>query len=811
MKKTKYLVVVILLLFSLNNMLNAQSFLLHGNISSARTNEPLSFANLRVLGTTFGTAANIEGDFELKLAKGNYRIIASFIGFKSDTINISLSHNIKIQIDLEPIELKLQEVTVLPKENPAINIIRKAIIRKQEREKLIQDYSFTAYTKGLIKTTKDISTSDNSVGIGLGEKDTAELKITGILENQSKGFFKKPKFYKEEIIARKQTANFPPSINTLTGGRVIQNFYTDDIKFFNRDLLSPISDDALDFYYYFLEDSLALDDKKVYQIFFEPEDKSDPGFQGKVYILNDSYDMVKLDIDLNSAANPGGIFSKINIYQQFMPFESNIYMPIDYRLFVEGNFLGLVKFGFELNSIMYDYKINTAISEDFFDRVIVKVLPDADKKDSLYWQGVQIIPNTRRELFAYERIDSIESIPKSFSDRFSWLATQNSIDDDWSISGPLGIYSFNPIEGNEINFGVFYNDRQEKRFSFSIKPGYGFSDKKFKWNSFARYLFGDYRTITTELSVYDDVKILFGNSDEYNSLTSTLTSLFGHYDFRDYYYTKGMNAKVSADVFSILRLGAGLTIVTDNTAYVTTQFSLFNKKKSYSVNQPIMNSTMRYLSFNWQLDFRNFIEDGYFRRRISEGKSNIILSGESIFSYQKLIPTSFDFNQHTININSRINSFKSTSLDINVTSSFTMNALPIQFFYALPGNIKSSGKDFTFRTLAYNEIFSDNSLTINTQYNFGDYLFKLLSLPYIKDLQLQMSIYFNTAWTDLSAKSIKLNKHIFQKEPVEFNKPFYEIGFSLWQILFPIKFEFTWKLNYFGKNNFVFGINSFVL
>lgn len=803
--QNRFLLFVIL--FSFFEMLNlsAQTVLLEGKVLSHRTHEPLSFANIRIAGTTQGTAANAEGKFQLKLPEGQYYIIASYIGFKSDSIKIQLSHNLNIQIELEPIELKIQEVTVLPKENPAVKIIKKAIQRKNEREKLFQDYSFTAYTKGLIKTTRDISTGDNSVGIGIGEKDTAELKITGLLENQSKGFFRKPKLYKEEIIARKQSANFPPSINVLTGGRVIQNFYTDDILFFNRELPSPISNNALDYYYFILEDSLAMDNKKVYQIYFETDDKSDPGFFGRIYFLDKSFDMIKLDINLNSAANPGGVFSKVNIYQQFSPFENNIFMPIDYRLFVEGNFLGLVKFGFELNTILFDYKINTGIEEDFFDKVILKVLSDADKKDSLYWMNVQTIPNTENELKAYKRIDSLESIPKTFADRFSWLAIRNSVDENWSITGPLGLYSFNPVEGHGLNLGVFYNDSKEKRLSFDSKASYGFSDNKFKWVINSSYLLGEYRTFKMNLNLYDELKILFNDFDEYNSLTSTLTSLFGHYDFRDYYYSKGLNLNFSSEVFSILQIGGGISVIKDNTAVVNTEFSFFNKKKSYSINQPVINATLKLLTLSWKIDFRNYIEDGYFRRRISEGKSNITFSGETTLSSDN-----YKFVEHQLKITSRINSIKSTSVDFNIASTSSNNAIPIQMLSALPGNIKSVGKDFTFRTLAYNEVFADNVITFTAQYNFGDYVFKLLQIPYVKDWQLLLSMHFNAAWTKLSSETRNLNQSIFIKKPVEFHKPFAELGFAIGQILFPLKFEFTWKLNYFGKNNFVFGINSFV-
>ena len=77
------------------------------------------------------------------------------------------------------------------------------------------DYSFKAYTKGLIKTTQDISLKRNRASASIGSKDTSALKITGIIENESKGYFKKPNKYKDEIIARKQSANTSSQINVF--------------------------------------------------------------------------------------------------------------------------------------------------------------------------------------------------------------------------------------------------------------------------------------------------------------------------------------------------------------------------------------------------------------------------------------------------------------------------------------------------------------------------------------------------------------------------------------------------------------------
>ncbi|MDA3859810.1 MAG: DUF5686 family protein, partial [Melioribacteraceae bacterium] len=401
-------------------LLFGQVFTIDGSISDRKTKRPLAYANIQVLNTSLGTSSNVDGKYLLRLKKGNYKLVASYIGYKSDTTSLHVNMDIPINFKLSYTPVRLEEVTVLPKENPALAIIKRVIETKHRRNQKLNSYKFKAYTKGVVKTTQDISAGSNSVGLGISIKDTAELKITGILENESHGFFKKPNDYKEEIVAQKQSANFPSTINMLTGGRVIQNFYSDDIQFFGRGLVSPIADNALDYYYFYIKDTLAIDNQTVFQIHFEPDYKSDPGFIGALFITDNTFDLIKLDVQLNDAANPGGIFSRVNIIQQYLPYADDIYMPIDYRLFISGNILGMAKFAFDIESVLYDYNINLKIDDDYFDMVVLKIQPEANKMDSSFWSNNQKIPNSLDEINAYKRIDSTEAIPKTFGDRFSW-------------------------------------------------------------------------------------------------------------------------------------------------------------------------------------------------------------------------------------------------------------------------------------------------------------------------------------------------------------------------------------------------------
>ncbi|MFH0736361.1 MAG: DUF5686 family protein [bacterium] len=807
--------ILFLLIISVNISF-AQYYSLKGKIRDKNSGDGLIYANIRAAESLVGTSTNAEGYFELKLLPGKYTLISSFIGYISDTVTVSIANNESIDISLTPVPIKLPEVTVVPGLNPAIRIIKNAIEFKNQRTEKLNSYTFTAYTKGAIRTNQNMSAGNNSLSIGLGgsddsdsvnSSDSSKLQINGILENQSKGYYKKPNNYKEEIIARKQSANFPSSVNLLTGGRLVQNFYTEDIQFFDRPLPSPLSNSALDYYYFYIADSLAMDNEKVYKIFFEPEEEFYPGFTGFIYILDSTFALLKVDVSLNKAANIAGIFTKINIFQQYLPYENDIYMPIDYRLFIEANILGLAKFGFDLNSIMYNYSINKEISDDFFDMAVLTVMPEADKKDSLYWQNVQTIPNTIEEITAYKKIDSINAIPVTFWDNFSFLSTMIGFNDNFSISGPLSIYGFNVVEGHSVNMGLFAYDLLDKRFNGSINMGYGFSDKRVKTDFRSEYFMGKYRTHKFELSIYNKNEILFSETDDYNNLTSTITSLFGKYDFRNYFGRKGFKTSFSSLVFPVLTLGLGYFNNTDISLSNKTDFSFFNKEKKFADNKSIFDTRINALTAMFQFDFRNYIEDGLYIRRVNRTNFYTVIDGDITFSNSKTLKSNVNFNIYKLNMYGRLNTFKSAQLFFNVTGVTSSGNVPIQYLYALPGNLEGSGKDFSFRSLGVGEVYGDRVLTVGLEHSFKDELFKMAHIPYFKNSDLNLSAYINAAWLD-----IRSNKQMFMiKEPTKFISPFYEAGFSIGHPLFPLTFEFTWKLNYKGVNNFTFGINTVLL
>jgi hypothetical protein len=312
------------------------------------------------------------------------------------------------------------------------------------------------------------------------------------------------------------------------------------------------------------------------------------------------------------------------------------------------------------------------------------------------------------------------------------------------------------------------------------------------------------------VDAYNKLNILFEESDRYNLLTSTLTNLFLKYDFRNYYYSQGAGISLNSEVLPILDLGVGFFTRSDKSATTNTNFYIFSSDKEFDPNPPIYETRLNALTASFSFDFRKFIEDGYYRRRVPTGESYFLLFGDALFSNDSF-GSNVNFSMYKLNFWTEFNSFKSTKFNIGGKATFSFGPVPYQMMYALPGNVTALGKDFSFRTLKFGEIFGDKAFAAGLQYSFNDELFKIFNIPFLKDSEIVFSTHFNVAWIIMADDTKELNKDLFNSEIVEFQRPFLELGFSLGHMLIPLSVELTWKLTHRTDNNFVIGLNTFIL
>lgn len=116
---------IFLVLFFLISALNYAQSNIKGKVIDAATKSALPYANIGIQGTTIGTVSDRNGNFTLHLKKNlrpNDTLIFSFLGYKTNLIQISSLLNIENVVEMTPQADQLSEV-VLPSKKPKEKII----------------------------------------------------------------------------------------------------------------------------------------------------------------------------------------------------------------------------------------------------------------------------------------------------------------------------------------------------------------------------------------------------------------------------------------------------------------------------------------------------------------------------------------------------------------------------------------------------------------------------------------------------------------------------------------------------------------
>ena len=692
----------------------------------------------------------------------------------------------------------------------------------------LSNYNFSAYIRCVIRENNDVGLGTDSIKIdpGIFRESlilisniwkTKPMKIDGIDEFTCKGYYQKPDSYREIIENESSHSRLPRSLEALLGTRRIQNLYDDEISFFDRSLPGPLAKDALGYYKYSLKDTLLMNRKIIFKIHFEPVDNNDPGLIGNLYVNSHSYSVIKIEANLNQAANAGNNFNNVSLIQQYLIYKNRFYLPVDYRISASSNYIGIVKVQYEYSSLIENYKINNDETDNDPGDATLSILSENDESNPSRWTEQRAIPFTHEESIAYERIDSIRSLPKGFFNKAAKIISPRyQLSDHFSISGPLGIYRFNHVEGHTLTFTGTGNNLFDNSLDLRLTLSNGFSDKRFKENLSTIFNPYDNRRIKFSFNLYNKLETLFSSADRYNSITTTVYSLLYSHDFRSYYYTKGFDFRTDAEVSNSIRIYAAYSNHVDHSAETNTTFSIlgnrhrnFNSSNSFafadSVNPPIYDTRLNTISFGINFDFRDNILENNHIRKVSNGHSFVTFGAGILISGPKYLGSDIGFISYNADMQGELNTFGTSSLGVAINGIYSKGPVPLQMQYALPGNISATGRDFTFRTLGVGKMFGDQVLTLALEYNFRKEIYRLLPFSFLRNFSL--SSFFNAAWKNMSPKSAAIM-------PIEFTvltSPLLETGFSIGYSSLPVNLEFAWRLTHIDRSGFRIGINSSIL
>ncbi len=104
--------VIVILLFSANSLRANQNFTLSGYVRDASTGETLIGANISLTKENKTVNSNNYGFYSITLKEGTYQIAVSFVGYKTQFLEINLNQDLQFNIDMVSAE-KLAEAVIV--------------------------------------------------------------------------------------------------------------------------------------------------------------------------------------------------------------------------------------------------------------------------------------------------------------------------------------------------------------------------------------------------------------------------------------------------------------------------------------------------------------------------------------------------------------------------------------------------------------------------------------------------------------------------------------------------------------------------
>lgn len=252
---------------------------------------PLSLVTVLEENTYNGTSSNEQGNYELNIKKtGKHTIVFQYLGFKTQKITLTIDKFPFTQnIQLVEENLSLSEVVINSKDNPANAVIKQAIANKKENSEKTARFKADFYSRGIFKV-KDLPKKilGQKVGDLNGAVDSTGTGIIYLSETVSKIIFEKPDNLKERIIASKISGdNKGFSYNTARS--TIYDFYDNTLDFGSK-IISPIADNAFNYYKYKLEGTFQDENNlMINKIKVIAKRDAEPVFEGYIYIVEDSW------------------------------------------------------------------------------------------------------------------------------------------------------------------------------------------------------------------------------------------------------------------------------------------------------------------------------------------------------------------------------------------------------------------------------------------------------------------------------------------------------------------------------------------
>ena len=510
---------LIVWLISMFLPLNAQ---IRGVVVDSLTREKLPYISISHEGRGVGRTDN-SGDYYVRIGEDWHSLTFSAVGYKSKTVAIIPGETKRLNIELAPDNVLLQEMVVRPgreryrkKDNPAVVMMRKVIAAKKRNR--LEDNDYYRYHK---YEKLNISLDDiNPMSLNKGvlkkmpflldqlevspEGDNLVLPVS-VKETSSEVLYRKDPRREKTLVEGVRSSGIDDLFHLGdVVDEVLQDVFADvdiydnSIYLLRKKFVSPIADGAISFYKYYIMDTTYVEREKCFHLTFVPYNSQDFGFTGHLYVLADSSYTVRRCI-MNLPKHTGVNFVEdLSLKQDYEKMPNGYWgLSVDdmsTKIYPFKKFQGAVVRRLTRYS---DFSFDPIDEKAFGNARKEEMRPDAYLKNEGFWQDARSLPLTQKEAEMDHFVDNLQKTPgakpviwilRLFAENYVETGsekTPSKVD-----IGPLStVVSSNYVDGLRLRMGGATTANLNPHLFFKGYYAYGFKDHRSKYMGEVEYSF----------------------------------------------------------------------------------------------------------------------------------------------------------------------------------------------------------------------------------------------------------------------------------------------------------------------------------
>lgn len=464
--------------------------------------------------------ADIDGYFTLDLTDVK-TIRLRTLGYMDTTISVIDITNQVIYLNAEA-EL-LDEVKVLPGENPAHRIIDQVIANRKKNSPLSNNaFEYNSYSKFYF--TMDPTALEQ---IPAETEDTSLIQIRKLfnsqylflMESSSVRKFMPPNRDKETITAYKVSGFKDPMFSTFANEMQSFSFYDNQFELMGKSYINPIALGGTKRYWFLMQDTTVVGNDTTFTISYRPKKgKNFDGLKGELYINTNGWAIEKVTSEPNETSES----ITIKVIQEYQFIDGKKWFPV--KLSSEMS-IPLLQINSELKNSSIIGKGNTYVDNIVIDpdlrrrdfgSVAIETERNADRKPESHWDSTRVYELTDQERKTYQVIDSISKENK-LELRLKLLMAL--ADAKLSLGNVnldlLRVMNYNMYEGFRVGLGLETSEKLMKRVTVGGYFAWATRDKEWKYGGFTDFKLYPRKDFQLHLKYQQDVAERGGSQFSY--------------------------------------------------------------------------------------------------------------------------------------------------------------------------------------------------------------------------------------------------------------------------------------------------------